>query len=207
MKVTLPASFHVWRDDDSTKNLIPMRPLTLAAICGSLRKASLNQRALTAWARHLPSHVQLHRLEIAELPLYSDDITPVPEVVAALKAGVKDADGVVIVTPEYNYGIPGGLKNALDWASRPGYKSVFARKPVTMLGASPGQAGTARAQAQLKQVLLGMLSEIYPCPELLIGAADKKFSETGEVLDPALEAALERHARDFVAWLEPRSGG
>jgi len=182
-----------------------MRPLTIAALCGSLRKASLNQRALSAWARHLPSHVQWQKLEIAELPLYNEDISPVPDTVTALKAGIQGADAVVIVTPEYNYGIPGGLKNAIDWASRPGYKSVFAHKPVAILGASPSQAATARAQGQLKQVLLGMLSEIYPCPELLIGGADKKFSDTGEVLDPALETTLERHARDFIAWLERRT--
>lgn len=183
-----------------------MRPLTIAALCGSLRKASLNQRALTAWAKHLPSHVQLQQLEIAQLPLYNEDINPVPDAVTALKAGIQKADGVLIVTPEYNYGVPGGLKNAIDWASRPGYKSVFAHKPVTIMGASPGQAATARAQGQLKQVLLGMLSEIYPCPELVIGAADKKFSESGEVTDPTLQAALERNAREFISWLERRVG-
>lgn len=183
-----------------------MRPLHIAAICGSLRKASLNQRALSAWAKCLPGHVQVQQLPIAELPLYNEDISPLPDVVSAFKAGIQQADAVLLATPEYNYGIPGGLKNAIDWASRPGYKSVFAHKPVTMLGASPGQAATARAQGQLKQVLLGMLSEIYPCPELVIGAADKKFSEMGEVTDPALQTALERHARDFIAWLERRVG-
>lgn len=178
-----------------------MSELTIAGICGSLRGGSLNRRALLAWATSLPPQVLFQDLSIEGVPLYNADIDPVPEAVVALKQAIAAADAVVIATPEFNYGIPGVLKNALDWASRPAYKSVFAHKPLTMLGAAPGPVGTARAQGQLKQVLLGMLGQIYPCPELVIGGAEARLGTSGSVTDPALAQALERHAREFTAWV------
>ncbi len=182
-----------------------MNDLKIVAICGSLSSTSLNKKALVAWIGHLPAGVQAKIEPLDDLPLYNPDLEPEPEPVAALKVAIGQTDAVMIATPEYNYGVPGVLKNALDWASRPAYKSVFAHTPVAMFGASPGPVGTARAQGQLKQILLGMVADIYPCPELTIGMAKTKLDESGNVSDPTTDAALRRHATEFVAWVQRRN--
>jgi len=181
-----------------------MTELRLLTLVGSLRKTSINQQLLSAWAERLPPTVSTLPFSLAEIPLYNADLDE-PPAVAALKQAVSDCHGVVIATPEYNYGIPGVLKNALDWASRPAYKSAFVRKPVGIMGAAPGAVGTARAQGQLKEVLLGMLAELYPCPELAVGMSGTKFDATGHVLDAALDTQLTRHALEFAQWVKTHS--
>jgi len=177
--------------------------LRILGLCGSLSQRSLNRMALLAWSQRLGPDVAFETAEIGDLPHYNADLQE-PSVVTAFKEGIALVDAVLIATPEYNYGIPGVLKNALDWASRPAYKSVFANKPVSLLGASPGPVGTVRAQGQLKQVLLGMLSDIYPCPELAINLAAGKFDQAGLVIDEALNTALTRHAQQFASWVRHR---
>lgn len=181
-----------------------MTKLKIAAIAGSLSQQSLNKLALSAFIQRFPDGVTCSVIDLAAIPMYNSDLTELPSAVSDLKDQIAHSDAVVLATPEYNYGIPGVLKNALDWASRPAYQSVFAHKPVTMLGASPGGVGTARAQGQLKQVLLGMIADIYPCPELTIGLAKTKLDATGNVLDPKLDELITRHASGFVTWVETR---
>ena len=108
---------------------------------------------------------------------------------------------MLIATPEYNFGPPGPLKNAIDWASRPAYRSVFRDKPVGVIGASGSVVGTARAQGQLKQVLLGMASQVFPYPELLVGNAAQRFDERGQLTDDETRQRLTAYLRDFVAWV------
>lgn len=174
--------------------------MKLVGYTGSLRKDSINRRLLAALTARLPEGVTLVEQRYEDVPLYNADVEP-PESVARLDAALREADGVIIVTPEFNYGIPGPLKNVLDWLSRPAYKSGWAGRPVTMLGASPGPIGTARAQGQLKQVLLGMAAHVFPFPELTVGTAGAKFDEKGGLADQRTQEQLDRLIREYVAFV------
>lgn len=166
----------------------------LVGLVGSLRQDSINRRLFRSLASVLPSGVTLEDVPYGDVPVYNDDLE-VPEGVRRVQQQLADADGVLLVTPEFNYGIPGPLKNVLDWVSRPAYHSVLAQKPVTVLGTSPGPIGTARAQGQLKQVLLGMVSHVFPHPEVAIGLGPQRFSREGTITEAATEALL----KDFVS--------
>ena len=120
-----------------------------------------------------------------------------PEAVVALKNAIRDCEGLVLVSPEYNYGVPGVLKNALDWASRPGYQSVLKDKPVLIIASSPGMVGGARAYAQLRQTLSGTLSRIVVVPEVLIAHVQSKV-HGGRLTD---EASLKHMTEAFNALL------
>ncbi|MEM1034552.1 MAG: NAD(P)H-dependent oxidoreductase [Myxococcota bacterium] len=172
----------------------------IVGIAGSLRNASINRALLERAESMLPEGVDFRFASIRELPLYDGDLEAEGIAsVEALKADIAAATGVLIATPEYNYGIPGPLKNALDWASRPAYKSVFAQRRVGILSASPGPSGGIRAQGHLKQVLLGMAAEIYAAPEAAVAGATR--GEDGRlVLDARQEQRLRRYVEGFVAF-------
>lgn len=148
--------------------------------------------------------------ELREIPLYDGDVdddahrpADHPASVEGLKRRVTEADAVLIATPEYNYGVPGVLKNAIDWASCPGYRSPFRDKPVTMVSAATSVVGGARVQGQLKQVLLGMAADVFPWPELLVGGAHQKIVD-GRLVDEATRTHLRELLAAFVAWVERR---
>jgi chromate reductase len=170
----------------------------LVGISGSLRQGSLNTELLQAMRELLPEHATLAFRSIVDIPLYNADldVNGGPEPVRALKAEIDAADGLIIATPEYNYGVPGVLKNAIDWVSRPAYKSVFVGKPVAIVGAAPGIVGTARAQAELRNVLFGTLAEVFPYPEILVGRARQQLSDgrlTDETTRKVIGEMLERY--------------
>lgn len=177
--------------------------MKLVAISGSLRAASFNSYLLVAAQKFLPEGISCTFASIADVPLYNSDIDgenkPVP--VVQLKETVVAADGLLIATPEYNYGIPGGLKNALDWLSRPAYKSVLAHKPVAIMSASQSPAGGVRAQGQLKQVLSGVLAEIYRAPEFVLPSAQHLFNDEGVLIDEEVATRLNRFVTDYVNWI------
>ena len=177
--------------------------MDLVGFSGSLREGSLTTAVLGALGRLAPSCVSLEVAQYRDLPLFDADLRPPPSV-QVLNQRVAQADGVLIVTPEYNYSIPGGLKNALDWLSRPAYQSVFAHKPVGVVSISAGPVGGARAQAHLKTVLGGMVAQVFPHPELAIGSANTRI-EQGEVTDPSTEQLLLDYVNRFVAWARARS--
>ena len=172
----------------------------LVGISGSLRKGSLNTMLLEAMKDLLPEGAELTVRSIADIPLYNGDldVDGGPESVRALKADIDAADGVVIATPEYNYGIPGVLKNAIDWVSRPAFKSVLVGKPVAIVGAAPGTVGTARAQADLRNVLFGTLAEVFAHPEILVANAKNRL-EDGRCTDPKTRELLTAYLAAFVA--------
>ena len=174
----------------------------LVGISGSLREGSLNTALLRSAQELVPEGANLSIASIAEIPLYNGDldVDGGPPSVLTLKQQIREADGLVLATPEYNYGIPGVLKNAIDWASRPGFKSVLAGKPVAIIGAAPGVIGTARAQAQLKQVLLGTLSELFPYPELLVGRAHERIRD-GRLQDEQTRTAMQQMLEAYVGWI------
>lgn len=180
------------------------------AFSGSLRAASRNTRLLRRVAE-LAAPVQLEIVDYREVPLYDHDVFEhgLPAPVARLAEQVRAARGVLIATPEYNYGIPGPLKNALDWLSRPAYRSVFAGKPTAVLGVTSSPVGTARAQGQLKQVLLGMAAHVLPGPEVALGYGaldDKGFDAwlTSDEIATKLGRFVDRFA-EFADRLSPRS--
>lgn len=180
---------------------MPTNDITVLGIAGSLRRGSFNRSLLEAAAELAPEGVRVIQHDIAGLPLYNadlDDDAP-PAAATELKAAIGAADAVLWATPEYNYGVATPLKNALDWASRPGYRSVLANKPVGMMGASISAVGTARAQAHLKGSLLGVLSLVYPAPEVLVSGAEGRFVD-GALVDEKTRHVVARYLAGFAAF-------
>ena len=159
--------------------------MRLLGIAGSLREGSYNRGLLRAAAELAPDGVELIEHDISGLPFYDGDLEAAgdPESVTALKEAIRDADVLVIATPEYNRGLPGVLKNAIDWASRPALASPLAGKPVAIMGATTGFAGTARAQQQLRDALEFPGAIVLQQPEVLVSEAYLRFDENGELVD------------------------
>ncbi|RYG24131.1 MAG: NAD(P)H-dependent oxidoreductase, partial [Burkholderiales bacterium] len=161
--------------------------IRVVGIAGSLRAASLNRTLLRAAAKLAPAGMVIDIFDLSSVPLYNGDIEASgdPPGVAALKAAIAGADGVLMVTPEYNHGVPAVMKNAVDWASRPPGSAALGGKPVGLIGASPGMTGTARGQSQLRQAFEFTNSICMPQPELLVFKAHEKFDENGNLTDEA----------------------
>jgi chromate reductase len=159
--------------------------IKLAAFCGSLRKGSFNRMALQAFIERAPKDMTIDTIEISDWPLYNADIQAqgFPDKVQGAQKTILAADGVLFVTPEYNYGISGVLKNAIDWLSRM-TPQPFAGKTIGLFGASGGALGTARAQYQLRQTLVFLDGRPINKPEVMIGVAQNKFAD-GKLTDEA----------------------
>lgn len=159
--------------------------IQLLGISGSLRKDSFNSALLRAAQELAPDGMTIEIADLSEIPLYNEDIRAkgYPEPVQALRGRIRDADAVLIATPEYNYSIPGVLKNAIDWASRPP-EQPFDGKLVGIMGASPGRIGTARAQYHLRQCFVFLNSTVLNKPEVMVGGAAQVFKE-GNLTDDA----------------------
>ena len=158
--------------------------MKVLGICGSLRKASFNAMALRAAQKLAPQGMTIEIADISAIPLYNDDVRAAgePASVAALKAQVRAADALLLVSPEYNFSVPGVLKNTLDWMSRPP-EPPFDGKPVAIMGASGGPLGTARGQYDLRKILVYMNTFTVNKPEVFIGNAPTKFNAQGELTD------------------------
>jgi chromate reductase len=173
----------------------------IVAFAGSLRRGSYNRALLLAAQELAPDGMSIELIEIDALPFYNADVEAEgdPQSVATFKALLGDADGVLIATPEYNDGIPAVLTNAIDWASRLPGRAPLMRKPVALVGASPGQVGTARAQLHLRQLLSHVHARTLPPPELLVASAHQRFDTdlrlTDETTRRVFAALLERFAR------------
>ena len=163
------------------------------AISGSLRTGSFNTGLLHAAQKLAPVGVEIEIADISALPLYNSDLeTQFPEVAQELKNRIESADGIIFATPEYNRSVPGVLKNAIDWASRPWGKNSFAGKPVLILGASVGAIGTAVAQSHLKQIMVYLDGHVIGQPELYIGTVTDKFDKEGNLIDEATQEHLKK---------------
>lgn len=157
---------------------------TFVAISGSLRKDSHNTNLLRAAQELVGEKAQITIFDIATIPLYNQDLeVSFPSEAQALKDAILASDGVIFSTPEYNRSIPGVLKNAIDWASRPYGKNAFAGKKVLVLGASIGPISTALAQYHLKQVMNYLNAHVLGQPEFFMGPAGGKFDESGKLVD------------------------
>ena len=173
--------------------------VALLGICGSMRKASTNRALLRAVGETLPEGATLSIHESIDLPIFNSDLAD-PAGVIELKAAIARADGVVIAVPEYNYSIPGGLKNALDWVSRPPATSPMRGKPVGLVGAATGMSGTIRAQTHLRQMLVYSDTPCLSQPEVLIARAHERFEAAGTLTDPSTRELLARFGTAMVAF-------
>lgn len=179
-----------------------MSPLKVLGVAGSLRRASFNRALLRAAQDQAPEGLVIEIFDLAAVPLYNGDVEAEgdPEGVAAFKQAIRDADAVLMVTPEYNHGVPGVMKNAIDWASRPPQSAPLAQKPVGIIGASPGMTGSARGQSQLRQAFEFTNSYCMPQPELLVFRAHEKFDADGNLTDETTGAYLRRYLEAFMEW-------
>jgi chromate reductase, NAD(P)H dehydrogenase (quinone) len=175
--------------------------VALLGICGSLRRASLNRALLAAVRDVLPDGASMTLYDSIELPIFNSDLDDPPGVLQ-LKAAVAGADGVVFSVPEYNYSIPGGLKNALDWVSRPPATSPLRGKPIGMVGAASGMSGSIRAQAHLRQMMLYSDSPCLGQPEVLIPRAKERFDGDGRLIDASTRVLLEQFGAAMVAFVQ-----
>jgi len=179
--------------------------MRILAISGSLRRGSYNTSLLRA-AEELLSPLDMLELwdGLREVPPYDQDgdAEPAPQAVAALRAAVASADAVLIATPEYNSSIPGSLKNALDWASRPIASNVFRNKPVAVIGASAGVFGAVWAQAELRKVLGAMGARVAEV-EVAVGRAQEKFDEDGRLIDEEVRKELRDVLETLTAETRP----
>ena len=179
-----------------------MTTLDIVGFCGSLRKSSLNHAALRLAGQWMPPGMKLDIADWRELPFFDGDVLAqgMPAAVAALRERVRRADGVLIATPEYNFSVPGGLKNMLDWLSR-GDDQPWAHKPVAILSASPGPLGGARVQYELRKIMLFLNGAVLVKPEVFIGMAGTKFDAQGECSDETTRKFVTAQMLAFESWI------
>ena len=178
-------------------------PLVVCGIAGSLRRASYNRALLRAAAELAPPDLEIVPFEgLGDVPPFNADLEAEgdPWAVQALKKAIREADALLIATPEYNHGVPGVLKNAIDWASRPPQGSVLNGKPTAIFGASPGATGTARAQGQLRQAFVFTNTPALLQPEILVYRAGEKFDAEGRLTDAKTREYVARLLVELAAW-------
>lgn len=164
-------------------------------LVGSLATQSINRKLSQALVRLAPQELQMQEIPFRDLPLYSYDYDAAfPPVATKFKEAIASVDAILFVTPEYNRSIPGGLKNAIDWASRPYGKNSFSRKPATVIGTSPGAIGTAVAQQSLRSVLCFCNAPLMNSPEAYIQFTKDLITDDGQVSNKGTEEFL----RDFM---------
>jgi NAD(P)H-dependent FMN reductase len=181
----------------------------IVGVCGSLRRASFNMMLLRAVAEAVPEGSTIHVASIADIPPYNGDVEGergIPESVQQLKEQIASADGLLIVTPEYNNSIPGVLKNAIDWASRPSsdIRRVFRGRPVAVIGATTGQGATRLAQAAWLPVVRSLGMRPWFDALIMIPGAAKVFDGEGRLVDPATRDRVRAFAEGFAAFAAER---
>lgn len=194
--------------DPKTKKIEKTTPIHVLGFAGSLRAGSYNRAALRAAGDVLPPGMTLETFDLAPIPLYNGDVEAkgVPEPVANFQKRIAAADAILIATPEYNYSVPGVLKNAIDWASRSKEKSTLSGKPVAILGASMGRLGTARAQYHLRQTCVFL--NLFPLnkPEVMISTAHEKFDAEGRLTDEDSRRLIAQLLEALAQWTRQLRG-
>ncbi|MBM7457286.1 chromate reductase [Oceanisphaera litoralis] len=177
--------------------------MKLLAISGSLRKNSYNTLLLKAAAEHVNQDASVELFDLADIPFYNGDVDgdTKPVAVQALLDAIRHADGLLIATPEYNYSIPGVLKNALDWASRPAFNSVLRGKPTGIMSASMSTLGGARAQIHLRDVLAATLTPFYLAPDFALATSHQAFDDKGRLVDQGTRDFLQNYMAGFTQWV------
>jgi len=183
--------------------------IRIVGIAGSLRRDSFNRALLRAAIRHVPDGVEMHAVDIADVPLYDGDVEQrgVPGAVTAVKDEVIAGDGLLLVSPEYNHGIPGVMKNVIDWMSRPpaDIKTVFRGRPVAVMGATPGPGGTRLAQAAWLPTLRALGTRPWFGGQLYVPKAGEAFDEQGDLVDEQARDRLRRFMQGFADFVGQES--
>jgi chromate reductase, NAD(P)H dehydrogenase (quinone) len=177
------------------------KPIRILGIAGSLRRQSYNRSALRAAMELVPEGATLDIFELDGIPAFNQDEEQNPPArVTEFKKQIREADAILFVTPEYNYSIPGVLKNAIDWASRPYGDSAWNGKPAAIMGASVGSIATARAQYHLRQIFVFL--NIFPInqPEVMIGNAAERFDNEGNLTDEKTRELIGQLLENLVNW-------
>jgi Predicted flavoprotein len=184
------------------------RGVRLVGFAGSLRRDSFNRALLAAAQEVAPEAMTIELIEIGRLPFYDADVERAgdPASVTEFKAALQQADGLLIATPEHNSGIPGVLTNAIEWASRLPGRAPLTGKPVALMGASPSQIGTARAQLHLRQLLGHTRALLLPPPELLVAKAHEKFDARLRLTDEGTRGVLRTVLERFAHWIHREQG-
>lgn len=175
--------------------------VNILGFAGSLRKGSYNKAVLRAAAELLPNDTSLEAFDLEGIPPFNQDLeTAMPQRVKDFKARIRAADAILFVTPEHNYSVPGVLKNAIDWASRPYGDNSFEGKPAAIMSASPGMLGGARAQYHLRQMLVFL--DVYPLnrPEVVVASADQRIDASGRLTDEKTRQRVAELLQALVAW-------
>lgn len=176
-------------------------PLTILGIAGSLRQGSYNRLALRAAQQLVPSGAQIQIFDLHEIPNFNQDEEKAPPaIVAEFKHRIRAADAILFATPEYNHSIPGVLKNAIDWASRPYGQSAWNAKPVAVISASPSLLGGANAHLQLRALLSILNMHPVNQPEVMIAKANEKFDADGNLTDETSKKLLQQLLQNLVDW-------
>ncbi|HNP37784.1 MAG TPA: NADPH-dependent FMN reductase [Woeseiaceae bacterium] len=179
-----------------------MSNFTVGYFVGSLAKESINRKLAKALVLLAPEELQMREITFRDLPLYSYDYdAEYPKIARDFKAAIAGVDAVLFVTPEYNRSIPGGLKNAIDWASRPYGKNSFTRKPSAIIGTSPGAIGTAVGQQHLKTILSFCNSPMMNAIEAYIQFTSNLISDNGEVSSESTEKFLRDYMEEFLDFI------
>jgi chromate reductase, NAD(P)H dehydrogenase (quinone) len=177
------------------------KPIRILGIAGSLRRESYNRAALRAATMLVPDGATLETFELDGIPVFNQDEEQNPHTkVSEFKRRIREADAILFVTAEYNYSVPGVLKNAIDCASRPYGDSAWNGKPAAIMGASPGAMGTARAQYHLRQILVYLNMFPINVPEVMIGNAAGRFDKQGNLTDETTKDFIRRLLQDLVEW-------
>jgi chromate reductase, NAD(P)H dehydrogenase (quinone) len=177
------------------------RTIRILGFAGSLRAGSFNRKLLDASRGLLPQGAELDIFDLRGIPLFNQDQESDPPArVMEFKDSIRGSDALLIVTPEYNYSVPGVLKNAIDWASRPYGDNVFNEKPVAIMGASTGILGTARAQYHLRQVCVFLNTHPLNRPEVMVSRAHEKFTSEGELSDDTARALIRELLAGLADW-------
>ncbi len=177
------------------------KPVRILGIAGSLRRESYNRATLQAATQLVPEGATIQTFELDGIPGFNQDEEQTPPAkVVELKRRIRESDAILFVTPEYNYSVPGVLKNTIDWASRPYGDSAWNGKPAAIMGASVGSIGTARAQYHLRQMMVFL--NMFPInqPEVMIGNAQDRFDAQGNLTDEATKEFIRQLLQNLVEW-------
>jgi chromate reductase, NAD(P)H dehydrogenase (quinone) len=175
--------------------------IRILGIAGSLRRESYNRLTLKAAAQLVPEGAEIEIFELDGIPGFNqDDEQNPPAKVAELKQKVREADAILFVTPEYNYSVPGVLKNAIDWASRPYGDSAWDGKPAAIMGASVGSIATARAQYHLRQMFVFLNMHAVNRPEVMIGNCSNVFDANGDLTDESTKEHIRGLLQSLIEW-------
>jgi chromate reductase len=181
--------------------MIMEKHIAILGFAGSLRKNSYNKALLRAAEELVPKDVKLEIFDLEGIPPFNQDSEDQPPTtVRKFKARIKAADALLIATPEYNYGVPGVLKNAIDWASRPYGDNAFDGKPAALMSASPGMLGGARAQCQLRQTFVALNMHPINRPEVIVCYAEEKINEKGKVTDEKTREKIAQLLEHLASW-------